>query len=523
LNNRYGFDTLIVSNPSAAQVDQVLKDYTKRFEHNLNGQYPANGQLFIFFSGHGTEQHGNGYFLPSDADQNDLRITGLEYSYLRNLINSINCQHILVAVDACYSAYFDENFKKRSDFQFNRPGERVENEKILANHEAFKARVFFTSDAVGEMTPDKSGFAKKLLEGLRTFNLLSGFMTSSELFASYVQKASPTPNGGEFGDDEAASSYLFFSTVPILPIDPTTDKRAWDEAKTTNTLEAYWAYLRNLPQGQYRRLAQDRINSIEKDLIEWKKATEKNTVKAYLYYVERSSEKYYLDLANKEIDNLLMEKYGLWPVSGGTFSMGISTSSKDERPQHPVELNNFFISKTWVSVAAFHRFVQEKNYLTEAEKNGGTYEKGLNGWIKRPNVDWRYDAEGNKLPLVALTPVVHLSWNDAMAYCNWISEETGLKFRLPTEAEWEYLAQTEKYAQQLKIKPEHTFFEWCLDWYDENYYSKSEKNNPQGPLAGRFRVIRGCENDAVSWKYDRQFIKPDHRQAVLGFRVVVQR
>lgn len=77
LETRFGFKPQIVENPSAAQIETILRDYTNRFARNLNGEYPSSGQLFIFFSGHGTEQLENGFFLPADADMNNLRQTGL--------------------------------------------------------------------------------------------------------------------------------------------------------------------------------------------------------------------------------------------------------------------------------------------------------------------------------------------------------------------------------------------------------------------------------------------------------------
>jgi formylglycine-generating enzyme required for sulfatase activity len=585
LKNRFGFEPVVYKNYTAAQIEQTLLDYTNRFARNLNGQYPADGQLFIFFSGHGTERLENGYFLPSDADANNLRQTALPYSYLRPLINDIKCQHILVAVDACYSLSFDENYKKRPDFEFRRPGELNENDKIVANHQRYKARVFFTSDAVGDMTPDKSGFAKKLLEGLRTFNSLSGFMTSSELFANYLQKAAPTPHGGEFGSDEAGSSFLFFSTSKPS-IDPLSDVRAWNDAKATNTLEAYRNYLRNFPQGEFRELAEQRAKTFElknTDYNNWQKAKQSNTRPAYEQYLRENPSGEYRELAEAALQRLtpaLNDNMVLIP--GGSFQMGSNDGESDEKPVHEVRISSFYLSKYEVTVGEFKQFIDATSYQTDADKDGGSSAWDGKAWTKTAGVNWKCDPEGKARPSTAYNhPVIHVSWNDATEYAKWLSKKTGLNYRLPTEAEWEYAAgngnKHTKYswgnsnpagkqggnvadetgaskfnwtksteyifvgyndgfastapvgsfnANELGLHDmSGNVWEWCQDWYGSDYYAKSPASNPSGPTSGSFRVYRGG-----SWYYDpilarvafRSYFSPGLRVNYLGFRLARQ-
>ncbi|MBK7409864.1 MAG: caspase family protein [Saprospirales bacterium] len=229
LYQRFGFDTLVMRNPTLVQIEQKLNEYRDKYARNLDNRYPSDGQLLIFFSGHGKEYYGDGYFLPADADPNVPHRSGLGYGFLRNLINEINCNHILVAVDACYSANLDPDRGNKPDHSFQRIGELSEVEKTLQNHRQYKARLFFTSDAVGDMTPDRSNFARKMLEGLDAFQSPAGFMTSSELFANYLQKASPTPRGGNFGDDDVRSAFLFFYERNAIPsADPFLDRQAWE-------------------------------------------------------------------------------------------------------------------------------------------------------------------------------------------------------------------------------------------------------------------------------------------------------
>ena len=126
-------------------------------------------------------------------------------------------------------------------------------------------------------------------------------------------------------------------------------------------------------------------------------------------------------------------------IRGERFLMGSPTDEKgrdeDER-QHEVQVANFAIGKYEVTVGQFKNFVKAAKYKTEAEESGGCY-----SWT---GSEWKQDAGKNwRNPGFSQTdehPVVCVSWNDAMAYVDWLSKQTGKTYRLPTEAEWEYAA-----------------------------------------------------------------------------------
>lgn len=131
-------------------------------------------------------------------------------------------------------------------------------------------------------------------------------------------------------------------------------------------------------------------------------------------------------------------------IPGGCFQMGSLAPEQgrheDER-RHSVCVAAFEIGKHEVTVGAFKRFVSATRYQTEGERNVG--EKGCYAWSAaegrwgwRKSVSWRepgYESSDTH-------PVVCVSWNDAMAYAAWLSQQTARSYRLPTEAEWEYAA-----------------------------------------------------------------------------------
>jgi formylglycine-generating enzyme required for sulfatase activity len=153
-------------------------------------------------------------------------------------------------------------------------------------------------------------------------------------------------------------------------------------------------------------------------------------------------------------------------------------------------------------------------------------------------------------------PIVNVNFNDATAYCNWLSETTGQNYRLPTEAEWEYAARggnkssgyTYSGGSDLKEvgwssdnaggqtqavgrkKPNElglydmsgNVSEWCKDWYGD--YAATAQTNPRGPGSGTYRVLRGgswsraAARCRVAYRDD---YSPVYRSDGCGFRVVL--
>jgi formylglycine-generating enzyme required for sulfatase activity len=125
----------------------------------------------------------------------------------------------------------------------------------------------------------------------------------------------------------------------------------------------------------------------------------------------------------------------------GEFTMGSPASEGgrgvDEGPQRQVQIAQpFALGRSEVTVAEFRRFAEESGYRTEAERDSRT--QGCSGFIydagALPVTNWRSPG----LVQADSHPVLCVSWNDARAYAQWLSRKTGKRYRLPTEAEWEY-------------------------------------------------------------------------------------
>ncbi len=209
-------------------------------------------------------------------------------------------------------------------------------------------------------------------------------------------------------------------------------------------------------------------------------------------------------------------------VEGGTFQMGSDEKfhSSDEKPVHSVTINSFYIGKYEVTVEEFEKFISATGYETDASKTGWSVVWNGSKWEKKIGADWYCEVGGNRRNVEENRhPVIHVSWNDAVAYAKWAGG------RLPTEAEWEYAAKggnknsSYKYSgsnnagdvawykdnsggktHEVGTKQPNELgiydmtgnvLEWSQDWFGIDYYESSPNNNPKGPSTGEYRVLRG--------------------------------
>lgn len=249
-------------------------------------------------------------------------------------------------------------------------------------------------------------------------------------------------------------------------------------------------------------------------------------------------------------------------VPGDVFTMGCEKSRDGgcdpaEEPYHKVQLNSFYIGKYEVTNREFAAFLQDYQSVTVVS---GPY-KGQPIILEHENgIEFRFfQGEYTFRPFAGYEdyPAGGVTWYGAVAYCRWLSEKTGRKFRLPTEAEWEYAArggprskgytyagsdvigEVAVYINNSKERPQKVgllrpnelglydcsgnLWEWCQDYFSESYYANSPVANPSGPASGKGRVYRGGSflNAADFCRLaTRSFNDPGFQQVYVGFRVV---
>ena len=305
LKEEYDFDTEVIENPTLEEIEGKLEAYKTSFQQSKRD---TDGQLLIFFSGHGAIESNIGFFLPVDAQPGKLRHSALDYPYWQNYIDEIPCKHIFVGVDACHSVRFDPKWDVMKSNYFDRPGELSNREKLLLTHQETTTRIFFTSDGKDMETPDKSNFAKKFLEGLKIGGGDDGILTSVELYAR-VREASPSPHCGDFGRDEPGSSFLFIKNKRDVS-DTKAELAAWITAKRKNTIAAYQTFLTTYGKGDFAGLARENINTLEglaqkkRASDAWQQVLKSRSVAAYQDFIKRFPKSKEVETAKEEISKL---------------------------------------------------------------------------------------------------------------------------------------------------------------------------------------------------------------------------
>ena len=246
---------------------------------------------------------------------------------------------------------------------------------------------------------------------------------------------------------------------------------------------------------------------------------------------------------------------------GKTFTMGSPTTEKDrsdDEKEHEVKFtSDYYLGVTTITRGQFAAFVKDEGYQTEMERSDDGYgwDDDKKGWVKDKKYNW-------KNPGFAQTdahPIINVSWNDAMAFCKWLSKKEGKIYRLPTEAEWEHACRAgTKTAYSFGDDPKELMkygwfdgnadrkrqpvgqllpnkwglydmhgnvYQWTADWHDPDYYKNSPEADPRGPADGTNKVMRGGEFSYPAWacrSAARKTRTPDYMTARTGFRVAFE-
>ena len=491
-------------------------------------QLPPEDKLLIYYSGHGyvfgKEKAQKGYWIPVDAKKDKL--SGyIDNSIIKDWIQVYQVRHLLLISDSCFSESLITREATKGIFG------------AYPQWAAERSRYIFSSGkgVVSDGDPGKnSPFASQIINSLKKHAEIIDIVALADEVTKtvswdYEQKADCSPI---FQAGHQGGRYLF---IPKLSISQ--EDSDWKKASEENTIDSYHNFIEQYSgKGLYYKTAKAALEILEEEEF-WNKTQSRHNRSAYFNYLEQYPNGKFKADAKKALNNFkkkptidtisaeflptkpetVKEKPALSMVQpkktlsiepemvfvkGGTFLMG-----KEEKKQgHEVTLDDFYIGKYQVTQAEW---------------------KAVMG-------DNPSDFKGDELP------VDNVSWSDTLRFVQILNEKTGKKYRLPTEAEWEYAARGGELSKgyrysgsnnieevawfwdnssdkklkgtwiskmttninskthpvgQLKANELGIFdmsgnvWEWCMDWY--GVYPTTPQINPLGPSTGTLCVIRG--------------------------------
>ena len=315
------------------------------------------------------------------------------------------------------------------------------------------------------------------------------------------------------------------------------------QAALANNMPEDWdKYIKDFPRGRFveeaMRKKTDAARRVEEENT-LKSARTTDSVDGWKIYVDKYPSGTGSADARKRIDQLTWIAFAdMKAVPAGSFMMGSAKGGGDEKPPHRVELDGFKIGRSEVTNAQYMKFIEETKRPKPAD----------------PDFTKNYMSAHPDLP------VVHVSYNDAVAFCQWLSQKTGATVRLPSEAEWEYAALAghdgnlypwgaadpktrarfsgndpsgvKTVAREAFLPNDFGLYnlagnvaEWVSDYYSEDTYKAPAKKNPTGPAAGKERVVRGGSfkdgEDKIRVAV-RHKLEPQKAEETVGFRIVIK-
>jgi formylglycine-generating enzyme required for sulfatase activity len=580
---KVGFEVILKTNLTKDDFNKTFGEFVLTYGKN------ENSRLLFYYAGHGhTEKMATGeelgYLVMVDAplpekDALGFNLSSVDMQTLVTQAKRIRSRHVLYMFDSCFSGSI-LNFR-----------EHLLPQNITASVK-YPVRQFITAGRANEPVPDHSVFKQAfvdLLEGRDKEPIPDGYLTGEEL-GLYLKNKVPQynayqhPQYGKIKDIRLdKGDFVFVMKRPESSIQP--EATVAPLPPETGGIKDYDAII------QKRKAAKDKWE-------DWQKNMERDFAKAQTY--------------DRNTELTAEEKKGVWSAFLSSYSADNPYATKDDslRTQARERLNqwkNYKVAmgrrpsetggKTWKDPVTGMEFVwvpggcfkmgSPSSEDGRGSDEGPVHEVCVHGfWMGKyevTNQEFRKfrsshsskDYKGNSLN-GDNQPAVYVSWDDAKSFVDWLSSQNNnrFKFRLPTEAEWEYACRAgtqtarfwgdspaaacqyanvhdNKSKRVNKFKWEHhncddgyavtapagsfrpngfglydmlgNIWEWCEDIYAKDAYSKHEKNNPIYANGGSSRVLRGGSwgNDPRRVRCaDRSWDNPGVRDGFLGFRLL---
>ena len=427
---RKGFEVTLQKNLASGELKRVLEEFFV-----IKGESPQ-ARLFVWYAGHGYSENGEGFLVPADAPRPEVgapfRLKALALRRFGEFVRLARSKHAYMVFDSCFAGtVFDS--------------QRALPPAAITRATTLPVRQFLTSGDADQAVSDDGTFRKLFIRALRGEERADangdGYLTATEvgLYLSdrvtNLTHARQTPRYGKLRDEDFDRGDFVFALparaakAPApkqtggASVDPQALELAfWQSVKDSADPADFQDYLAQFPGGTFARLARRRLEDLKRQkaaALVPPGQTPSAAPPAVRPVVGAFPEGRWQARAFKDCD-VCPE---LVAIPAGRFRMGTNTGNRSEGPVH--------------GVAVPRRMAMGKHEVTFAEWNACVRDGGC---THRPR-----DAGWGK----GRRPVINVSWADAQEYVYWLSRKTGKRYRLPSEAIWEYAARagttTERY------------------------------------------------------------------------------
>jgi formylglycine-generating enzyme required for sulfatase activity len=580
LVERYGFS---LDNMTMLINAQATRTNVEEKLYKLGQLAKADDSVFIYYAGHGQydEEGRLGWWVPVDGMPKNPG-TFITNASIRDYIDGMRARHVYLVADSCFSGTLfgraramppiNEQFYARLYAHQSRWGLTSGGMEPVADGGKGGHSIF----AYHFITMLKENLDPYLIPS-QIFDRIAPLIANN---ASQTPRSEPIKNAGDEGGQFV---FRLVSTAPVKKGPSAASSQAERDLKILMAQEQQIEQEQmSAEEDRQLQAIQQQIEQKKKQIAEKKKAIEEARARPYTPAIPPPANEiagkdgapmvlipageFSMGTTEEELQQLIADCQQSRKKDEATCR----AIFQSEVPRHRVSLRAFYMDKFEVTNTRFGEFVKAASYRTTAEREGWAWSLPDKDGLPRKidGATWR-NPEGKGIgPADNRTdhPVAVMSWEDADAYCRWAGR------RLPTEAEWEYAARagtqtaywwgdglpaTRRVANLADASGKRVFpglavastyddghartapvgsfeanpwglhdvignvWEWTADWYNPAYYQNSPNQNPSGPAAGQYKVLRGGSwrnLPALARAAYRGAHAPGERSAIIGFR-----